>query len=223
MNTSVKQRQGGFTMIEVMIVLGISGLLLLITFFGQGNIRTQAQFQDSVESLRSKLERLKDEVTTTASTTNDGCPLGISAGGDNANCVQFGKAVRFSDGSSLFRTSSIGGDGPAQGDPDPIVPVIDPFEFNVANLEMRLGNTAVINAGSPTTVVFTRHTGTGSLQTYVLTQDDGPLDAQATYTTNNPGSEGRITLVGPDCDRADLVINDPANTIRIEHQGRSCD
>ena len=49
--------ESGFTIIEVMLVLGITGMLILISFIGQGSIREQTQFTNTAEDFLTKLER----------------------------------------------------------------------------------------------------------------------------------------------------------------------
>lgn len=224
MHTSVKRlSKTGFTIIEVMLVLGISGLLLLITFFGQGSIRTESQFQDSVEGLRSKLERIKDEVNTTVSSDVNGC-LGVSASGTKADCILFGKLVAFDDQTSNYRVRDIIANGPATNAPvSTSIPVTNPRIYGPQdNFSLPWGSIFDKNGALLLNkIVFTRHSGTGELQTYVL----APLanvQLASTYTSNSPGEIYRLPVKGPKCDRADIVFNDPVNTIRVEYEGKSC-
>lgn len=220
MHTSVKRlSKTGFTIIEVMLVLGISGLLLLITFFGQGSIRTESQFQDSVEGLRAKLERIKDEVTTTVSSDELGCN-NVALTGTKADCILFGKAVIFTNLTSNYIVKDIIGDGPATGAPvSPSIPVTNPRIYAQDNLSLPWGTLFVNPFGAK--IVFTRHSGTGELQTYVLPALAFLGDAN-TYTNNTPGGIHRLSVKGPKCDRADIVFNDPVNTIRVEYKGKLC-
>jgi prepilin-type N-terminal cleavage/methylation domain-containing protein len=219
MNTPVNIRQGGFTMIEVLIVLAISGLLLLITLFGQGPIRTQSEFRDGAESFRAQLETIKDEVSTTVSRTDEGC-LGFGAG-RRADCVKFGKLVNFNNNSSGFTTREIVGDGPGSADPSPNVPVTDPVFFgNTAQKELDW-QIEFRNQIEPNQIVFARHSGTGALLTYVLDPTDNPVN-ENTYTINNPGEPYRLRLEGPSCDTAEIIFNEPVNTVRLEFGGREC-
>ena len=227
MYTSVKRITNlGFTMIEVMLVLGISGLLLLITFFGQGSIRTESQFQDSVEGLRVKLERIKDEVSTTVSTDVNGC-LGVSASGTKADCILFGKLVVFDLSTSNYYVKDIIANGPARNAPvSSSIPVTNPTIYGPQdNLSLPWGSVFDLNGGGfLKKVIFTRHSGTGELQTYVLNLT-GPntfAGSASTYTANTPGEIYRLPVKGPKCDRADIVFNDPVNTIRVEYEGKSC-
>ncbi len=224
MHTSVKRlSKTGFTIIEVMLVLGISGLLLLITFFGQGSIRTESQFQDSVEGLRAKLERIKDEVTTTVSSDELGCN-GVASTGTKADCILFGKLVAFDDQTSNYRVRDIIANGPATGAPvSPSIPVTIPrFNGPQDNLSLPWGS-IFDKQSSPflSKVVFTRHSGTGELQTYVLAPLAN-LQLASTYTSNTPGGIYRLPIKGPKCDRANIVFNDPVNTIRVEYKGKLC-
>ena len=221
MHTSVRKITNlGFTIIEVMLVLGISGLLLLITFFGQGSIRTESQFQDSVEGLRAKLERIKDEVNTTVSSDIKGCN-GVFDSGSKAECILFGKLVAFDDQTSNYRVRDIIANGPATGAPvSPSIPVTNPRIYGPQdNLSLPWGTLFVNPFGAK--IVFTRHSGTGELQTYVLPAL-ASLGDHDTYKDNTPGGIHRLSVKGPKCDRADIVFNDPVNTIRVEYKGKLC-
>lgn len=224
MHTSVRKITNlGFTIIEVMLVLGISGLLLLITFFGQGSIRTESQFQDSVEGLRAKLERIKDEVNTTVSSDIKGCN-GVFDSGSKAECILFGKLVAFDDQTSNYRVRDIIANGPATGAPvSPSIPVTNPRIYGPQdNFSLPWGSIFDKNGALLLNkIVFTRHSGTGELQTYVLPPLAFLGDA-ATYTNNTPGGIYRLSVKGPKCDRADIVFNDPVNTIHVEYKGKLC-
>lgn len=58
-------RQTGFSLIEVTIVLAISGLMLAIILLGSGESRSRAQFRQSVESTATKLVQIKNEANST--------------------------------------------------------------------------------------------------------------------------------------------------------------
>lgn len=233
MTTSVKTlKQDGFTLIEVMLVLAISGLLLLITFFGQGSVRTQSQFRDSVEEFRASLEKIKDDVNNgIAPKDESGCGTSQAAG-SNANCVQFGTVVAFERDTSNYFTFDIVGLGPGAAIPDASLPVQSPtpLEDTVTQRSLLWGSEFNFDVeGVQKAIAFTRHTGTGKLQTHVysdqdlssITGPDASSDEEIAEVINSTaGVKYTFTIIGTDCDAADIIINDPVNTIRIEHKDK---
>lgn len=99
------QRQRGFTIIETVLFLGISGTLAVLILVGSGTAISQQRYRDSVNSLKSLLQ---DQYNLTANTTNDrsaayGCdnngvitdnPTGTLYRG-TSDCVIVGRSVRF--------------------------------------------------------------------------------------------------------------------------------
>ena len=224
MGTSVRKvSQNGFTLIEVMLVLGISGLLLLITFFGQGSVRTQSQFRDAVEEFRASLEKIKDNVNTGVSANELGCAG--SGAGRNEDCIQYGRAVTFDNNSSDYTITPLVGNGPSISKPLKTVPVegLDIRDQNASDNELLWG--AQFTDLDGTAIVFTRHSGTGELQTHAMSESAlltaTPANVSALFN-NSAGVEHTIQIQGVDCDGANVIINDPINTIRIEHVGKLC-
>lgn len=63
----VLRKQTGFGIIEVMIVLAVSGLLATLGFSGQREVRARAQFTSGLESVSTKLVGLRNQVYSTVS------------------------------------------------------------------------------------------------------------------------------------------------------------
>ncbi len=55
----------GYSFIEVTITLAISGLLLTMAVYGNGQLRRRSQFSDAVERAKNAIERVKTEASTT--------------------------------------------------------------------------------------------------------------------------------------------------------------
>jgi prepilin-type N-terminal cleavage/methylation domain-containing protein len=85
-----KSRQAGFTLIELILVFAVSGLLLVIAFIGQRSLRSQAQFDGSIDKLASTVAQARNEATAgvnIAGPNGDGSDNvpGCSVGGTQAN------------------------------------------------------------------------------------------------------------------------------------------
>lgn len=110
--------QQGFTLIEILLFLAITGLLFLIGFFGTGAQVRQVRFNDSMRGLHSYLQKQYNLVATGANprqvnaTCTGGGTLGTpptfgtgaaTAGdtaGDAGDCVLLGRLVKFDPGTS---------------------------------------------------------------------------------------------------------------------------
>ncbi|HSX28520.1 MAG TPA: prepilin-type N-terminal cleavage/methylation domain-containing protein [Candidatus Saccharimonadales bacterium] len=108
------RRQAGFTLIEVMLFLAITGLLFLIGIFGTGAQVRSVRFSDSMRGLDSYLQKQyglvstgsnpRDITTTCTSSGALGTPPTFGTGtgttaGDQSGCVLLGRLVKFNTGS----------------------------------------------------------------------------------------------------------------------------
>ena len=90
---SMKQR--GFTLIEISLVLAISGILLVLAITAQAGIRQQSQFTDSIETTATNINNLKNQVNTTLQTDS-------GASGTTLGETYFAKVLSFSVGSTTY-------------------------------------------------------------------------------------------------------------------------
>lgn len=60
----MQQGEKGFTILEVILFLGITGLLLLMVFIGTGSLAARQRFSDSVDNFHSYLQSQYDEVVS---------------------------------------------------------------------------------------------------------------------------------------------------------------
>ncbi|MBP6041892.1 type II secretion system protein [Candidatus Saccharibacteria bacterium] len=215
----------GFTIIEVVLVLAITGLLMLMTFFGQGSIRTQSQFRDSAEAFRASLESIKDQSTTGVAPGQKGCDNtpSSSVSGTNPKCVIYGRVVDFDGGSDIYEVYPVYGDGPgaAMAEFNTTAPVVNPNYVSSLKEEKKLlwGTKFYVTPPDVASRVgFIRHAGNGELDTYIIPKTSY-LNQVSSYTDK---SKYIINLIGVDCDRAQIIINDPANTIRLEFKDKAC-
>ncbi|MCA9347459.1 type II secretion system protein [Candidatus Saccharibacteria bacterium] len=117
------RRQGGFTLMEVMITLAVSGAMLMITvalFSGQ---QRESQFNQSMRDIESKLQDVINDTatgyfpeSTLSCSANANIPIISSSGpgseqGTNSACVFLGKAIHFKDNAmdiySIIGSSSL--------------------------------------------------------------------------------------------------------------------
>lgn len=91
-------KRDGFTIIEVIIFLAISGLMLTMAMVGSGNLARQARFSDTVNSFHSTLQREYEEVVSgvnTRSSTQPGCSGGAGTQTGTDDCLLLGKVISF--------------------------------------------------------------------------------------------------------------------------------
>ncbi len=107
-------REGGFTIIEVLIVLAITGALFVSAAIMISGRQNQAAFDQSIRQIQSQIQQTLNEVTTGfySNNTNFQCtaavagqPPTLSAGsaaqGTNSGCIFLGKALQFKVGTTL--------------------------------------------------------------------------------------------------------------------------
>lgn len=124
MKGGLRPNRAGYTIVEVMIVLAVSGLLFVSTaFFIAGRQRT-TEFDQSIHDIQSELQQTISEVSTgyypnagnfNCTVSAIGPKLSTNAGagqGSNYGCIFLGKAIQFKVGSGKpeqYNTFSIAG------------------------------------------------------------------------------------------------------------------
>lgn len=125
-------KQGGYTIVEVMMFLGISGALFVIAVLTIGGKQQQAQFAQGVRDLQSRIEDLTNDVATgyfpdqlspyqCGYTGPMGSKISFSSGttatqGKHDQCVFLGKVLFFNkDGDNFSVVSVAGGRATDQG------------------------------------------------------------------------------------------------------------
>lgn len=102
-----KRPGSGYTIIEVMIVLAVSGVMFLIAASFIGGKQAQTAFTAGVNQMASNIQNVIEQVTDGSysdiplNCAFDGTsltfPVGTSAQGTNANCVFLGKVLHFQE------------------------------------------------------------------------------------------------------------------------------
>lgn len=86
----------GFTIIEVMLFLGITTLLLIMVLFGTGSMARENRFSDSINSFQAYVQKQYEDVLSGVNPrgVGQGCEASSSAGRDT--CLLLGKVITFS-------------------------------------------------------------------------------------------------------------------------------
>lgn len=88
----------GFTVIELMIFLTISGLLLVMAFIGSNGMARQARFSDAVNSLHSLILKQYESVLNGVNTRDTGTLCGGSSSAPGSgSCIMLGRVMSFAD------------------------------------------------------------------------------------------------------------------------------
>lgn len=116
-------RQRGFTVIEVSLFLGITGLLFLIALLGTGSTIRSVRFSDSGRSLTAYVQRQYNDIINGLNTRNGGesCTAGVVSTGSSqtpgtSDCLLIGKLVVFRVGSPTLTTYNVVGTEPLNVD-----------------------------------------------------------------------------------------------------------
>lgn len=113
----MKANDRGFTVVEVVLFLGITGLMLLGVFAGTNTLISNSRFQDSVFNLESYLQRQSEKAwngvnsRTSLSCSNSTVSSGASTPG-TSNCLLLGRAVVFRDNSATIEAYDVVGSEP---------------------------------------------------------------------------------------------------------------
>ena len=99
-------RQGGFTIIEVMIVLAVSGMLFISAAVMISGRQNQTAFDQAIQQVQSQVQQTLNEVSTGyyPNKSDFSCTAGAqpslsaiaSNQGTNTGCIFLGKAIQFS-------------------------------------------------------------------------------------------------------------------------------
>lgn len=171
----------GFTIIEVMLFLAISGALTVAVLVGAGASISQQRYRDSVNSLSNFLQQQYSEVTTVRNDrdmkwTCSGAAGVVAApvGGDSrgaTDCVVLGKYISLADKEVTIQTV-VGRAGVPTGTDDVTALVnanttlsdIDRQEYTI---EWGASMRDINKAPTATTVLIVRSPTTGAIRTFI--------------------------------------------------------
>ena len=115
---------GGYTIVEVMMFLAISGALFVIAMFAIGGKQAQAQFAQGIRDFQSRIDDITNDVSTgyfpqpgsyscTAPDQTTGAAVSFAAGtavqGENEDCIFVGKVLHFTQDSRSVSLLTVGG------------------------------------------------------------------------------------------------------------------
>lgn len=109
----VGRQQGGYTIIELSLFLGISALLFTIAIFATGNTIRNARFTDSVRGLEASVQKQFDNIINGVNPRTDAltCTDGVVSPGTQppgtSNCLLVGRLLLFQVGSSVVTAYDI--------------------------------------------------------------------------------------------------------------------
>lgn len=98
---SERAAQQGFTIIEVVLFLAISGLLVLIALIGTGALINSVRFSDSARTTHAHVQQHYDEILNGFNPRSVGC--GNSTPGASG-CLYLGKLINFEIGTGSIKT-----------------------------------------------------------------------------------------------------------------------
>jgi prepilin-type N-terminal cleavage/methylation domain-containing protein len=112
-NSSFKHSQYGFTIVEVLIVLAVTGILFASTLSLMSGRQNRAEFTQAINNIKSQIDQTINEVSTgnypnnaqfTCQVLGPGQPTitGAAAGqGSNGGCISLGRVVHFFDDATV--------------------------------------------------------------------------------------------------------------------------
>ena len=119
----VRDRQAGYTVVEVALFMAITGLMFLIVLLGTGSTIRNVRFTDSNRSFAAYVQRQYDEIINGLNTRPglETCTNGTVTTTSNqtpgtSNCLLMGKLLLFTLNSGIIRNYPIIGTEPANVD-----------------------------------------------------------------------------------------------------------
>jgi len=205
----LKNKSGGFTLIEVTLVLAITAAMVAIIFSGQRAVRSQAEFNDTVNLVVSDL----DAARNAAQTSNYSNNTTNGAASDNANGtgnVIWGVLVSTTRNSTAITITDIIGSAPSGTDQLASCATLASSEKLTAgysyNINLGYGIKAQNGWQDTTYIVFHRSLCGGQLEAYNFSQD-----SLGGFGTNTVGPFCPYDTPAPGSSCTDTVLNSAAS------------
>lgn len=160
-------RQSGFTLVEIVIVLAITGGLITLALAGKAGSRDQSKFTDGVETVAT----LMDSTRTKASTTEN-----ANGSGNSIQKINFGNLVEIDAGSNIIKITDIIGTNANQIDSSEAQTLSYGTNITTVNIPWSVR----FNSASNLKFVMHRQLESGKLLLYQVSPDP------VTGTANDP-------------------------------------
>lgn len=237
-------KNSGFTIIEVLLFLSISGILFVALMAGVSTNINYQRYRDSVTTLVGVLQQQYSEVSNTRNDRNDDwrCELSVieedTESGQprgTSDCVILGRYIQTIEGGTKIETGNVIGQEPSSttvidGDSDALVaynPRASAFERSTYQPEWGASLRDTENRPADFTVLILRSPQSGLIRVFAVS---GPLPSRISDTINTTAAKRKITT----CIRTDdwtvgatqAVVIDAATTgpngISAEGEGSGC-
>lgn len=234
----------GFTIIEVMLFLGISGGLLVALMVGVSANISQQRYRDSVTSLSGLVQQQYSEVSNTRNSRDDTwrCANSVAEldpengqGRGTTDCVVLGRYIRTLDNGNRLELGNVIGSEPSGavvsgGDSAALAtyrPRMSAFDHTVYTPEWNARLQDTENHAGSFSVVILRSPQSGLIRTFALL---GPMPADIIdMLTDDAARQVVVSCVVPDGLTVGMplaVVIDPAtagpNGVSIRGEGNGC-
>jgi type II secretory pathway pseudopilin PulG len=197
----------GFTIIEVVLFLGISGLLFFALMLGTGNSINTQRYLDSVTSLQSVLQKQFSEVSNVVNDSATVSCNGLPANRGQSDCVVLGRFVTAVDDKDLVIKDVIGHEPPVGTTipPDDISALslynIQVVNTNTATYELEWG-VSLSDVGSPVkskrfSMLILRSPTSGVVRTFLNASSPNPTPEASIQTLLTVGGNPPTALKIP--------------------------
>jgi len=166
-------RQTGFTIVETMLFLGISGLLVMGVLVGTGTAINMQRYRDSISSLRSFLQQQYSEVSNVSNGGDSNACNGSTNPRGQSDCVILGKYVTSVD-SETVTVKTVIGDIPAGNPGSNDVDALIAYDIRTSSLagenyEIEWGSTLDHQNGDPMafSMLILRSPTSGLIRTFI--------------------------------------------------------
>lgn len=229
----MRQNINGFTVIEVMIFLAISGLLIMIAFIGAGTSISHNRFVDGMRQTQAHIQQQYSDVQNglnarlTGGSLPSGCGvLGMDRVGAN-KCLLLGKLIVFEAGLSSIKnypviaTNDVTSQEGVSSDGEALelanLQVVDlPGQFDIPwGIELLRGCMNLDNTASPTSDLVLAKCPTTTPFNSLLVVKSPLTGVVLSYVFNRTSSVTNGALVS---NLSDPVINFGLNTATTKHR-----
>lgn len=199
-NSTVKYRQSGFTIIEVVLFLGVTGLMAAGILVGMGTALASQRYKDAVSTFQSDIQQQYEDISAVK---NNRFSVDGACDGDRgqSDCVLVGKLLTVSPSGQTMSQLVYGSERSAISDADDFA-VIRSYSPQVTTLDQRIsqmewGTGVAAPAGGASNgvgILVVRSPQSGSIYTFTRS---GTSTGNLSSMINNGNSSDRTLCVTP--------------------------